>query len=173
MITDLNIIREIAAKKESENIEFHSFLKSLDMNIEEIDAIVHEIYREVSAKIDCKTCANCCKEDPAVLNEEEVKKFAKMLKNTSVDQFIDLYLIKDKESDEYFVKEKPCPFLKNNLCEYYTHRPKDCQAYPYLDKKKFVFQLEDVIDNYSICPVVFNVYEILKQKLWCKNHFNS
>jgi len=35
-----------------------------------------------------------------------------------------------------------------------------------LHKKEFVFRLWGVVDNCSICPIVFNVYEHLKDKLW-------
>jgi hypothetical protein len=41
-----------------------------------------------------------------------------------------------------------------------------CKAIqPSLKKKDFVFRLIGVVNNYSICPIVFNVYEALKNKL--------
>ena len=47
----------------------------------------------------------------------------------------------------------------------YAHRPKDCHSYPHLHKKEFVFRLWGVVENCSICPIVFNVYEQLKDEL--------
>ena len=43
------------------------------------------------------------------------------------------------------------------------------RSFPHLDKEEFVTRLWAVVDNYSICPIVFNVYEILKDKLWQHN----
>lgn len=31
----------------------------------------------------------------------------------------------------------------------------------------------DVIENYSICPIVFNVYEYLKDEIWYNNNLNN
>ena len=49
---DINKIRRLAKQKEDENYKFRSFLKSFDY--EEIDVIVHRLYRTISSKIDCK-----------------------------------------------------------------------------------------------------------------------
>jgi hypothetical protein len=38
-----------------------------------------------------------------------------------------------------------------------------------LNKDEFVFRLMGVIGNYEICPIVFNVYEMLKRRFsWPK-----
>ena len=34
------------------------------------------------------------------------------------------------------------------------------------ESKEFVFRLWNVMGNCSVCPIVFNVYEHLKDKLW-------
>jgi hypothetical protein len=47
-------------------------------------------------------------------------------------------------------------------------RPNDCRLFPHLHKKGFVFRLIQVVENCSICPIVFNVFERLKQELWHK-----
>jgi uncharacterized protein len=51
--TDLKIIDNIAKKKNRENWEFRSFLKQIDMEMEEIDSIVHEINSEVTSQLNC------------------------------------------------------------------------------------------------------------------------
>ena len=56
-------------------------------------------------------------------------------------------------------------FLNDNKCTQYDSRPVNCALYPHLHKKDFVFRLIGVVNNYSICPIVFNVYEALKNKL--------
>jgi Fe-S-cluster containining protein len=55
--------------------------------------------------------------------------------------------------------------LDQNQCRVYEHRPKACRSYPHLHKKDFVSRLVGVLWNYSICPMVFNVFERLKDEL--------
>jgi hypothetical protein len=50
----------MAPKKENENWKFRTFIKGYE-NTEKLDSIVHRLNKEISSKIDCTTCANCCK----------------------------------------------------------------------------------------------------------------
>ena len=85
-------------------------------------------------------------------------------------KFRERYLREDEENPSHYIfKELPCPFLRNNKCSNYGYRPKDCKSYPHLHKKDFIFRLWGVVENYEICPIVFNVYEQLKIELW-HNH---
>lgn len=133
--------------------------------MEELDSMVHNIYQEVSSQIDCTKCANCCKEMKPVLDIEDIKRFS-----TGIDilfkEFKNQHIEIGEDKNEFYFNKKPCPFLKDNLCKNYDFRPDDCRSFPHLDKEEFVTRLWDVVDNYSICPIVFNVYEILKNKLW-------
>lgn len=79
MEIDLKRIRQLSKKKEDENWEFRSFLKGCDIPAKKIDSIVHKLYRRVSAEIDCKARANCCKEVRPVLSQADIKKFCKGL----------------------------------------------------------------------------------------------
>ncbi len=167
METNLNKIRELSKEKEDENWEFRSFLKGCDIPSEKIDLIVHKLYQQISSEMDCTTCANCCKEVLPVLYQEDIEKFSKGL-GISTSQFRNQYLVEDKESKGFIFNKKPCPFLKDNLCLYPDYRPKDCISYPHLHRKGFVFRLINVIHNYSICPIVYNVYECLKDEIWYK-----
>jgi len=163
--TDLKKIKTLSEKNEQKNWDFRSFLKGYDATIEEMDVIVHELNQGISSEIDCTICANCCKEVQPLLDREDIKKCCEGL-GISVPQFKKKYLKFDKEEGNFVFKEKPCPFLKNNLCSIYSHRPKDCNSYPHLHKKEFIFRLWGVVENCSICPIVFNVYEQLKEELW-------
>ena len=42
--TDLKKIKETAQKKEDENWDFRSFLKGYDIEVEELDSIVHRLF---------------------------------------------------------------------------------------------------------------------------------
>jgi len=165
LITDLNKIKKLSEQNNRENWNFRAFLKGDDAAIEEIDSIVYELYERISSEIDCTICANCCKKVQPVLDQEDIIKCCEGI-GVSVSQFKKKYLKFDKEEKNFVFKEKPCPFLKNNLCSIYSHRPKDCKSFPHLHKKEFVFRLWGVVENCSICPIVFNVYEQLKGERW-------
>jgi Fe-S-cluster containining protein len=164
METDINIIRKLSKDKEKENWEFRSYLKGGDIPAKKIDSIVYELYQKVSSEIDCRTCANCCKEVQPVLDQKDIERFSKCL-GISVAKFKDQYLVKDEEPGKFVFNKKPCPFLKDNLCSHYNCRPKDCKSYPHLDKSGFIFRLINMVGICSICPIVFNVYESLKDEI--------
>ena len=77
--TDLKKIKKAAKRKEKENWEFRSFLKGHDIEIEEMDSIVHRIYEQVSREIDCRVCGNCCREISPVLEQYDIEKYFRAL----------------------------------------------------------------------------------------------
>jgi len=165
MDTDIAIIKETSEEKAEENWEFRAYLKECDMSPEDIDAVVHRLSKEIASKIDCNACANCCKGITPVLDEEDIEKLSTGL-GISTAEFKEEYLVEDEDGLKF--KIKPCPFLKDNSCLLYAYRPKDCRSYPHLHKEGFVFRLMDVMANCSVCPIVINVYEALKEELWHK-----
>ena len=170
---DLKYIEEMAEEKAQENWRFRTFLKQLDMDTEELDALVHEITDEVSSQIDCTKCANCCKQIAPVLDKDDISGFASGLK-MPVPEFKEKYLTESEDTpSKHKFNELPCPFLKDNLCSNYECRPSDCVSYPHIHKEDFVSRLWGVVDNYAICPIVFNVYEWLKAELWHPNGFDE
>ncbi len=160
----LNRIKRFAKRKEGENWRFRSFLKSCGIESEEMDAIVHRLYREVSAKIDCKACANCCKEALPLLDEEDMERLTSGL-GISTTELKEQYLVEESNGKEYTFNKMPCPFLKDNLCSCYDYRPENCISYPHIHKRGFKSRLMRVIDNCSVCPIVYNVYEELKREI--------
>ena len=163
--TDLARIREIAKQKEDQNWRFRSFLKGYDGPARRIDSIVHDLYQRISAEIDCKQCANCCREIQPVLNQKDIRAFSRGL-GLPVNEFKTRYLVQGDTPQESLFKQVPCPFLKGNLCSNYEHRPQDCRSFPHLHKRDFTTRLLSVVENCSVCPIVFNVYEYLKDELW-------
>jgi len=162
---DLSRIRQLSEEKNDENWEFRSFLKNCHgFSPEEIDRLTYRLYDEIASTIDCKECANCCREMRPVLNSLDIKRFAEGL-NIPVVQFKKRYLL-ECEGKGFWFKTTPCPFLSDNRCSQYSFRPEACRSFPHLHKKDFTSRLINVVDNYSICPIVFNVYEGLKSKLW-------
>jgi uncharacterized protein len=161
--TDLSKIKYYAQKHEKQNWKFRSQLKFMDQTDVEIDSLVVEISDAIINQINCKTCANCCKERSPIVSEEEILSISDKLE-ISKDEFIHKYLENTEENNEFIISKRPCPFLKNNECEIYEIRPENCRSYPHLHKEGFRTRLIGVIENYSVCPIVFNTYNQLKEK---------
>ena len=164
METDLNKIKEIAQLAWKENWDFRSFLKNHPIPSKKLDAMVHELFSAVSGEIDCTTCANCCKHITPVLEHDDIKILSENL-GISVGRFKEKFVKKDPYEGLIF-KTTPCPFFENNICSQYEHRPKDCRSYPHLHKSDFTSRLIGVIENYALCPIVFNCYERLKGQFY-------
>jgi Fe-S-cluster containining protein len=163
--TDIQKIQRLAKEREDANWAFRCFLKRSDLSIGRIDRTVRDLYREVLSEIDCTKCANCCKTVSPVLKPADIRRLANQLA-LSVDQFRFRFLTEAPEKEGPVFKNRPCSFLKDNLCTVYDHRPGDCRSYPHLHKKEFVFSVNQAFSNCFVCPIVFNVYEGLKQELW-------
>jgi Fe-S-cluster containining protein len=163
--TDIRRIQQLAQEREKANWAFRCFLKGSDRSIRSIDSTVHNIYREVSREIECTKCANCCKTVQPILKPADIKRLARHL-DLSVSEFRSRFLINDPEAEGSVLRNVPCPFLQDNLCTVYDHRPGDCRSYPHLHKREFVFRMNQAFSNCSVCPIVFNMYEQLKRELW-------
>jgi uncharacterized protein len=167
METDLAKIKKLAEEREDENWEFRTFLKGYSGR--RLDSMVHKLVQKYTDSIDCTVCGNCCKEIQPILKNDDISLLSKTL-NISPAQFKKEYVQKDKDGDEMFT-QLPCPFLSNNKCSLYDSRPADCRSFPHIHKKHFATRLVGVMQNYSVCPIVFNVYEGLKTKL--EHDFNE
>jgi Fe-S-cluster containining protein len=163
--TDIKKIKQLAQQRKEANWAFRCFLKGSDFSIRKIDLMVHDLFREVSREIDCTKCASCCNTFTPILKQADVRRLAKHLE-LRVSEFRSRYLEDDPEKEGAIFRNQPCFFLQDNLCTVYNHRPGDCRSYPHLHKKEFVFRMNQAFSNYSVCPIVFNVYEELKRELW-------
>ena len=161
---DLNIIKKNAKIKENENYWFRSYLKG--QSGKKIDRIVHSLYAEVLDHIDCTECGNCCIELETCFQKDEIDRLTKELK-IDKEEFIAQSTNHgdDGEKDKFYLNDVPCQFLKDKKCTIYALRPEECNSYPYLHKDDFISRLFGVIQNYEICPIVYNVYEMLKRRL--------
>ena len=162
--TDPKVVAKLAQKCEDANWRFRSFLKGLDMSIEELDSIVHKHYEDVSAQIDCCTCGNCCRNVLPILQDDDVTRLAEGLKLPK-PELAKRFLTTDEDGDLTF-NNTPCPLLSGNRCGAYDHRPGVCRSFPHLHKEEFVFRLIQAVHNCSTCPIVYNIFERLKDELW-------
>lgn len=163
--TNLDRISAFAEEREDSNWDFRHFLKSRDND--EVDERVHRLNEEVSAQIDCTACANCCLTLKTMLSQEDIHRMAEGL-SISPEEVQEKYCIHEEGSKELFL-DAPCPMLDGKKCSIYPYRPDECRNYPNLHKPDFVFRLIGVLSNYEMCPIVFNVYERLKDEYgWYK-----
>jgi uncharacterized protein len=162
--TDISQIKNRAEKNSKRNWDFRDRLRACDLSLEEIDQIVHELTKNISSQIDCRACANCCLKMSPLVNDREAARIARHLK-VSTKTFKLKYLEFEPERKKNVMYQTPCPFLKDNICSKYDVRPGDCRSFPHLHKPEFMFRLRSVISNCAVCPIVFNVYEGLKEEL--------
>lgn len=165
MEMDLDQIKKISKRKVNENYRFRTFLKSQEVPDERIDDIVKVLYKQVYSEIDCIKCANCCRTISPGLDDEDIIRLSESLRMPE-DLFREEYLVKEDDSRLLYFKNVPCPFLDGNLCSHYDARPKDCREFPHLHKGSFNGRTLEMIDNSSVCPIVFNVLEMLKEEVW-------
>lgn len=154
-------IKRLSEERDEENWRFRTFLKG--QAEDEVDGRVHRLYEEVAAEIDCTTCGNCCGATWPCVSGEDVDRLAKRLLITP-EAFEAEYTC-EVEEGVLALEAQPCRFLEDKRCTVYSDRPEVCRSYPHLHKPGFVFRLTSVISNCAVCPIVFNVFERLKDEL--------
>ena len=164
MNLELNIerIKQISKARKAENYEFRAFLKGLDSV--KVDKIVHKLNNEIVSRIDCRECGNCCRLLRPYLTVTEIEVLSQ-IDNISKKEYIQKYVKKDDIEETKYLKVTPCRYLNDKSCTIYESRPFDCESYPHTHKKDFTSRTWGMIANYEICPIVFNLFELLKQKL--------
>lgn len=163
--TDIERIKLLAEANEDENWRFRAYLKGSDLSIAALDRLVWRHLDEVARQIDCCACANCCRVMSPQLSARDVRRLADHL-GIHKTQLIDDYLQPSDEKGKYAFAQLPCRFLHEERCSVYDVRPDDCRSFPHLQKREFRSRLIGVVENCSICPIVYNVFERLKLQLW-------
>ena len=162
MKVDIEKIKEFANQRENENWTFRLHLKGSDIPIEEIDEKVNALYRRYSNETDGTQCGNCWKEVTPILSEHDIHRISDAL-GISVPEVRMKYGKLDEDGDITF-NSKPCPFLPGNICKMYESRPDDCRSYPHLHNGELIFRMGQAFRNCFMCPIVFYVYEGLKER---------
>ncbi len=155
---DLLKIETLSNERKQDFFNLKEAIKKVSVN--KLDEIVHPIVDSITKKIDCTQCGNCCRYQEPGVNDDEIKRLARC-KNTSVEEFKNEYIAWDKEGIS-FMFNKPCTFLQGNACSIYQNRPDSCADFPGLHRPALKWRFKQVEENYSLCPIVFNVVEELK-----------
>lgn len=161
LVTDLQKIKLMASAKEGEHEEFRIFLKQQDSA--QIDVTVHKLNEEITPQIDCTQCGNCCKSLIINVTPQETESLAAHFE-TSVTAIKEKY-IEISQQGQMIINTIPCHFLQGTSCSIYTNRFTECREFPHLHKNNFTARLFGTLMYYTLCPIIFNVVETLKEKL--------
>lgn len=135
---------------------FLQYYKKNKKRLGKMDTIVQQLHDEVSEKIDCLTCANCCRTLGPAIYDKDIERIAKALR-IKPSEVVSSYLRIDEDGD-YVFKSMPCPFLMDdNYCSIYESRPKACREYPHTDRKNFEQIYKLTVKNTSTCPIAYEV----------------
>lgn len=162
IIVDLDEIRALSLSRESENWAFIEFLSENSSNDELLDLIAASA-DEAFNVIDCIDCGNCCRENIPILNNGDIDRISEHI-NMTRDEFKKEYLHYYRQYDIYLMNRVPCPFLKGNKCTVYEARFDSCRAYPEIRELRHILSKGNIMKNMSVCPIIFNFYENLKEK---------
>jgi uncharacterized protein len=142
--------------------KFTNFLKRIPQR--DMIKQLPQLHEEAFSKIDCLSCANCCKNHSPRFKIPDIKRIAKHL-SMKEGTFIQSYLRLDEDND-YVLQHQPCTFLgADNYCSIYDVRPSDCARYPYTDEDVFIKRQALTIKNSEVCPAVFSILEKLTQTI--------
>lgn len=158
---ELNDYHQKAKQRQAEHKKFLGKIKNKPPK--DLDQKIQSIHEEVFERIDCLSCANCCKTTGPLFTQKDIERLANLFR-LKPSQFIDKYLRIDEDND-YVLQSVPCPFLgTDNYCSVYENRPKACREFPHTDRKKF-YQINHLtIQNTLICPATYEVVEEMMRK---------
>ena len=155
-------VAAMAKQKENENYAFRTFLKG-HANSQKLDKQFSKLHKELFAHYDCNSCRNCCKEYSGNLSEEDIPKCAEKF-GMSPDDFKAQYLHQNQEGT-YDTNHKPCDFLQEDgSCSLGECKPLNCAEYPFTARPDRWASLFGIVSNASVCPVLFEMLEILKDE---------
>jgi Fe-S-cluster containining protein len=139
--------------------EYKRLLQRADKN--QVLKQLPDLHEEAFEKVDCLSCANCCKNYSPRFKTPDIKRISKHLKMKE-SEFINQYLRLDEEGD-YVVQSAPCPFLQSdNYCGIYDVRPSDCARFPYTNEDVLLKRPALTLKNASFCPATYYVLDKLR-----------
>ena len=162
MIKDPDRLKRLAELREEENFRFRRFLK--DQDSKEVDEIVHRLHNRITNEIDCTECGNCCNSLRPGVTNREIERLAG-IDGMKPRDFEEKFVEEDYTGQDKCLKDTPCKYLKDKKCSIYSERPGECKSYPHTHKPNFASRTFVMIQNYGICPIVFNLMEELKLEL--------
>lgn len=156
---DLAFIEAEAERRLEENDQFRQFVRAQESSL---DQYVQELNDQISSRIDCTECGNCCRSLMINVSKDEALQLAQRMGH-SLEQLKQTHL-EESLGGQLVINTIPCHFLEDSKCTIYEHRFADCQEFPHLHKDGFRDRLFGILMHYGRCPIVFHVIENLKKK---------
>lgn len=139
---------------------FKHFLQKADKN--KVLKQLPSLHKEAFEKVNCLSCASCCKNYSPRFKTPDIKRISKYLKMRE-SNFIDTYLKVDSDGD-FVVRSTPCAFLgADNMCSIYDVRPSDCVRFPYTDEDVIIKRQQLTLKNATFCPITYYVLDRLTE----------
>lgn len=154
-------LEHLAKEKLDENLKFRAFLKN-HADSDDLDAKFKKLHEKYFAIYDCSKCRNCCIKLKGTIPNSDLKHDAEYL-GITVEDFKNKYLDDKSNNREYVTKNCPCDFFDGNDCILGDNKPETCKTFPHTDKDNRLASMWSIIDNTSVCPVVYEIIEELKQ----------
>ena len=155
-------IAEAAKMMEDENWAFRIYLKT-HADPDELDKQFRRLHEELFSKYDCNACRNCCKQFYGTLSEEDLSRCAGHL-GMDPEEFKTKYFVLNP-AGTYETKHKPCDFLQEDgSCLLGDSKPEDCADFPFTNRPDRIGSLIGIVENISVCPVLFEIMEQLKKE---------
>jgi uncharacterized protein len=160
VITDLIQIQRLGDKKRDENLRFRKYLKSHQW----VERQFRQAAKDVTDRIDCRTCAQCCRVSEVEITERDIEHLARYL-GIGKQDFVAQYTGTGDANEMILKRTKAgCVFLDGNDCTVYDARPANCERFPHLLKGSGSIQsrMWQFVDRATYCPIVFNWMEAVK-----------
>jgi Fe-S-cluster containining protein len=163
VLTDLAGICRLTAAHQAENLAFQRHLNSHPFP----ERPFRVLCRTVEKQIDCKACANCCRETQVNLSDRDIAAVARYL-GIEPGDVIHQYTIPDPDDSTARIlrhTKDGCAFLDGNTCMVYEARPGACRDFPYLasNSRSLGSRIPSVFKRASFCPIVYNMLENYKK----------
>lgn len=178
LCNDLRQIRRTARREQAENLAFRSWLASAPMSDLDLDRLVVQLAREATKLADCIACHNCCVVFQPQATDAEIDRLSEFV-GIPRAEFIRDHTLSTALAD-VLLQRRPvnrpdpagcegsdaCEFLLEGRCTVYEARPAHCASFPDLLEGGFRRRLWTLVEDCSVCPIVFNVFRELKRQLW-------
>ncbi len=163
IIKNIDIIKQIASNNESERWELREKIRSIDDHEKMLEFAKTKL-SQLKEEIPCVDCGNCCRENIPLFSKADISRIADAA-GEDEEEIIDKHFIWHETYGVYLMNSVPCPFQSGNLCTVYDGRSDGCRAYPEFTVFEHLMSIGNIIKNYSICPIIFNLYELIADEL--------
>jgi Fe-S-cluster containining protein len=160
MVTDLERLRRLAVHRRNDTRNFLRWLKyGRRWSKRRVMELQIQLTNRVWEQIDCTQCANCCASMQLQLTARDCAQVARAAGMTSAE-FRREHT--ERHADGlWYLRKRPCLFLKQNRCTIYKDRPSRCRGFPYLHCH-ILDDIAGTLIQAEYCPLVFNVLEAMK-----------